>query len=326
MLKQSFEYLEPVTLDEALEMKASDSSAVYLAGGTDVVPLMKYDLLFPKTLISLERLKELSEIELRGDCLHIGGMARLHKLARRAEKISGMDGLARAARMVASPQIRRIGTVAGNLLQEKRCFYYNQTTQWRQGIETCIKDGGDICHQAPAKPYCCALYYSDLAPAFMAAGAKLKLYRSGGYETVPVEWLYDGDNSLGDGMIVEIQIPEISTITGLFFQKYAVRGSIDFPLANAAIAYRVENCDVRIVMGAMTPAPVFLEQTAKELSKLLRDGKIVPAEIYDSALAEARSLMKPIREAGVTPAVKQDAMRAVQDVIRQLANMQSCIQ
>ena len=306
----SFDYLEPRTIEEAFQMKSDRPASVYLAGGTDVVPLLKYGLISPPALISLEKIPELGRITVSGDDLLIGGLVRLHQLYGYAADIPTLAGLGRAAQSVASPQIRRLGTVAGNLRQFHRCYYYNQTTMWRQGIETCLKNEGTVCHQAPAKKTCQALHYSDLAPALLAAGASVRLFGGQGTEVAPLELLLTDQSALGNGLITEIIVPEVTGLKRLLFRKRAARAAIDFPLANAALAWRGGG-QVRLAIGAMSPAPFFLEETAAEIFRKLRAQEPLDEGLEEAAEKEARKKMRPIKEATVSPAVKIKAMRAV---------------
>ena len=306
----SFNYMEPRTIEEAFKMKSGQPASVYLAGGTDVVPLMKYDLISPPALISLEKIPELGRIAVSGDDLLIGGLVRLHQLYCHAADIPALAGLGRAAQLVASPQIRRLGTVAGNLRQFHRCYYYNQTAMWRQGIETCLKNDGTVCHQAPAKKTCQALHYSDLAPALLAAGASVRLFGGQGAEAMPLELLLNDQSALGDRLVTQVLVPEISGLKRLFFRKRAARAAIDFPLANAALALRHDG-QIRLVVGAMSPAPFFLDETAAEISRKLRAKEPLDESLEETAEKEARKKMRPIKEATVSPAVKIKAMRAV---------------
>ena len=306
-----FAYLEPRTPQEAVELKKENPASVYIAGGTDLVPLMKYDLLFPKALISLERVAGLGEIALSGNDLLIGGLARLHQLYRYAADNPALAGLGRAAQLVASPQIRRLGTVAGNLRQCRRCYYYNQTGLWRRGIETCLKNDGTVCHQAPAKKTCQALHYSDLAPALLAAGASARLLGSAGAEAAPLESLWTEPSSLaGEALVTQIVAPEINGLKRLFFRKRAARAAIDFPLANAALALR-DGGRVSLAVGAMASSAFFLEETAALISQRLQAGEALPENLEEAAEKEARRKMRPIKEATVSPAVKIKAMTAV---------------
>lgn len=313
MLRQTFEYRKPESAADALGMRRSITGALYIAGGTDVVPLMQYGVLDPQVLIPLESLPGLQAITQRDGQLMIGSAVTLYALQSYAEKQLPLLGLAGAARAVASPQIRRIGTVAGNLLQQNRCFYYNQTADWRRGIERCYKTGGNICHQAPASPDCRALYYADLAPILLAMQASLmtsagvmSLERAGGNKRQDV------------GELIEaIVIPAVEEIYFTAFRKRAVRGAIDFALANAALTLHKGKA-VRLVMGAMNPQPVFLTETAALLEQVVQADMPFPESVYAAAEKEARRLARPIREAGVSGTVKMGAVSVVLEVIRDL--------
>ena len=88
--------------------------------------------------------------------------------------------------MTASPQIRNIATLGGNLMQERRCIYFNQSAAWRQGIPLCFQTGGSVCHQAPGSPVCRAIYYSDPATALVLYDAQAEILRGGKREILPL--------------------------------------------------------------------------------------------------------------------------------------------
>ncbi len=90
--------------------------------------------------------------------------------------------LSETARLVASPQIRNVGVIGGNILQDRRCMYFNQTEFWRAGLEPCFKTGGRVCHQAPGSSSCRAIYYSDLAPLLMVMDARVEYFTDCGYK------------------------------------------------------------------------------------------------------------------------------------------------
>ena len=327
MLKHEFAYKRPTGLEEVLALKKADKSAVYIAGGTDLIPLVKCGLIFPQMLISLEKIPGLNEMAIVGDSLEIGAMMplrKLAKLARASDTLTRLPGLTQAAGLVASPQIQSIGTLGGNLLQSARCFYFNQTGTWRKGIEACLKTGGNVCHQAPAQKICPAPYYSDLAPVLLAAGASVRVYGEEGVVVIPLIELTKNMSLLGNGIITHLILPDIANLKTLLFRKRAVRVSIDFPLANAALALHGDG-RTQIVIGAMARVPFFLEKTQAELEACLKNGRAFSPTEYKMALDEARTLMRPIREATVSPAVKQKAMNAVlfeviKDLERRLAN------
>lgn len=313
MITHEFALLSPATLAEAVILHSQLPGALILGGGTDLVPLMQYDLCHPPALISLNKIVGLDNIYMEGENLVIGAMTRLHSLAQYIERHAYLAGLGRAAQLVASPQIRRIGTVGGNLLQRSRCFYYNQTAQWRQGIAVCIKNGGDICHQAPASRECRAIYCSDLAPALLAAEASVRICGERGENEVALEALFHTQSQLWGGILTHVVIPDTANLTTLLFRKRAVRSSIDFPLANAALAVRADK--VRMYVGAMSPFPYALPQTEGAVRQFLVKEQLLPPAVMDSALREARSLSRPVREATVSPAVKRDALIVIQEIL-----------
>jgi len=125
----------PESLEAAVEIFRSEANAHYLAGGTDLVPLVKYGLLKTATLVDLDRIEALKKIEERPEGLFIGAMIPLTDLTKQRVIKERLSPVACAARRVASPQIRNIGTVGGNIFQERRCLYFNQSDTWRKNIK-----------------------------------------------------------------------------------------------------------------------------------------------------------------------------------------------
>jgi len=317
-----FDFVSPCSLKEAYALKKEHFHAVYVAGGTDVLPAIKYELISPPLLISLKKIAGLDEICPADDALTIGAMTPLWKLAEYAANHPSLKGLNQAARAVASPQIRTIGTVGGNLLQEVRCFYYNQTATWRSGVQTCLKFGGDICHQAPAKKECPASYYSDLAPVLLAADASVGMFEDEQVKEMSLFALLSSPSARKDSILSHISVPNPDTVQHIFFAKQAVRGAIDFPLASAALVLRSDGA-IRLCLGAMTPVPFFLQQTQAALEHAYQQQSAFPPELYEMAQEEANAHMRPIREASVSPTVKKHASKVVTQVMKAFEHVAS---
>ena len=166
MILARYEYYRPSTVEEAVSMLKKENTII--AGGSDVMPQLKTATIAPEALIDLSKISEMHTVEETDDGIYIGAMVTLSHLAKNELILRKLVALSQAARNVASPQIRNRGTVGGNLMQARRCFYYNQTKEWRRGIPVCFKVGGDRCIQIPNSPVCRAIYYSDMAPALRA--------------------------------------------------------------------------------------------------------------------------------------------------------------
>lgn len=150
MILARYEYYRPSTVEEAVSMLKKENTII--AGGSDVMPQLKTATIAPEALIDLSKISEMHTVEETDDGIYIGAMVTLSHLAKNELILRKLVALSQAARNVASPQIRNRGTVGGNLMQARRCFYYNQTKEWRRGIPVCFKVGGDRCIQIPNSP------------------------------------------------------------------------------------------------------------------------------------------------------------------------------
>lgn len=189
MILARYEYYRPSTVEEAVSMLKKENTII--AGGSDVMPQLKTATIAPEALIDLSKISEMHTVEETDDGIYIGAMVALSHLAKNELILRKLIALSQAARNVASPQIRNRGTVGGNLMQARRCFYYNQTKEWRRGIPVCFKVGGDRCIQIPNSPVCRAIYYSDMAPALIAYGAQALVHTAEGSQLVSCQELME---------------------------------------------------------------------------------------------------------------------------------------
>ena len=245
-------HLRPRTLAEALrlldELDESATPFTLIAGATDVVSQAKITGRPTGTLVSLTLIEELRGIH-RGagsdSTLRIGALTSVADLA---SDPSLPPGLAEAARMVASPQIRNRASVGGNLLADRRCVFFNQSDQSREAHGSCFKAGGDACHLVPgARPpgegpqlTCRARLISDLAPCLIALDAKILVAWSRGTRTLPLAELYRPDgidrHSLSRReIILSIEIARADA-KALHYEKLRIRNTLDFPSLGVALA------------------------------------------------------------------------------------------
>jgi 4-hydroxybenzoyl-CoA reductase subunit beta len=241
----------------------------------------------PGTVIPVGRLAELREI--RGDGrrgMAIGASVSLteiceHPLIKRAYPV-----VAEAARLISTPILRNMGTIGGNLLLDTRCNYYDQNYEWRRGINFCMKKDGEICWVAPGSSVCWAVQSSDLAPVMVALGARLKLVSTLGERVVDAAGLYNHDGidylrKRPDELLTEIQLPPMNGARAVY-SKLRRRGSFDFPVLGVAGALDLAEDgtvrSARLVLGGIAPAPVEVEQAARELiGSKLDDDRIAAA-------------------------------------------------
>ncbi len=285
----------------------------YIGGGTDIMPLLKNEVRNDKDFVFLKKVPELHELGEAGENLVIGAAVTLTELAESKLVHECCAAVAQAASLTASPQIRNIATIGGNIMQDRRCLYFNQTHLWRSGLAYCFKTGGAICHQIPNSPVCRAIYYSDVATALIAHEAEVEYIENGETHRTSVEALVSR-HSEANGLACSEHLPIL--VTRFFvplpeegeksgFYKYAMRTTIDFPLINFALRCG-GNKGARLTAGAVAPQPVVLEETAKMIDAGAGDDEVIAA-----CEQELKKLAKPIKEACITPTVKTSLYRHI---------------
>lgn len=291
------------TVKEAL----AAGPGTYVGGGTDLMPLLKNQVRNDQQLIFLDRAEELKGVREEAGWLYLGAGERLYDLSVHPLLRTRIPAVAEAAGATASPQIRNIATLGGNIMQDRRCIYFNQSQFWRSGLEPCFKTGGSICHQIPNSPVCRAIYYSDVATALLAYEAQAEVVEDGERAWLPLSELIRR-HSQANGLACEHHLPVL--VTGFRmeappegersgFYKYAMRASIDFPLINFALRVGGRR-PARAVAGAVAPEPVLLEEAAAALDRG-EDSEAVTA----ACLRDLARLAAPIREACISPACKR---------------------
>ena len=264
MTISGFQYLRPASLDEALAAVASPGAAL-IGGGTDLVPRIEEGLAAPTAVVDVRHLPTARDIHITADgALALGAAVRIADLADDATIRTRVPMLAEAAAAVGSPALRAMGTLAGNLAQRPRCWYY------RRGV-SCLKTGGTGCPAAAGEhPYhgiidagpCRAAHPSDPAVALLALDAMLEIATASGSQymaladayrdaaTSPTAELAVGPNDL----ITRILIPAEALDGVTAWEKVMQRGAFDFALVSCA-ALRREDGSVRLVLGGVGAAP-----------------------------------------------------------------------
>ena len=259
-----FTYVAPRTIDGALGAIAdAGPEAMLVAGGTDLYPNMKRRQFEPKTLVGLRAIRELRGVGgSPREGMRVGACTTLTAVATHPELGGAYAGLATAAGLVSSPQLRNMGTLGGNVCVDTRCNYYNQSYEWRQAIGFCMKRDGDICLVAPGSPRCWAVSSSDTAPVLWSLGARVRLVGPDGERAVPIAALYQDDgirylSKRVDEILTEIVLPPAEGWRSAYL-KLRRRGAFDFPILGVAVAVRLEGDvvrEARIVLGAVASLP-----------------------------------------------------------------------
>src|SRR6476646_392997 len=189
-----FEFRAPRTLEEAARILHGEGpAAMPLAGGTDLLPNMKRRQQVPHTLLSLRHIDSLRAMEFVDSGTRLGACLTLSDIAGDPRLRNGATALAQAAAQEATPQIRNMATLGGNLCLDTRCNYYDQTYEWRKAIDFCMKKDGVTCWVAPSSPKCMAVSSTDTAPALMALGARVRLVSQSGERELALADLYNND-------------------------------------------------------------------------------------------------------------------------------------
>jgi 4-hydroxybenzoyl-CoA reductase subunit beta len=321
-----FRYLAPRSVEEAVRVFADAGPGTMLvAGGTDLYPNMKRRQFEPDTLVGLRAIGALRGV--RGSAregLTIGAGTTLTAVATHPEVARHYAGVATAAGLVSSPQLRNMGTIGGNVCVDTRCNYYNQTHQWRKAIGFCMKKDGDLCLVAPGSPRCWAVSSSDTAPALWSLGARVRLVGVAGERTVPLEALYrdDGIEYLAKQpgeIVTDIALPPADGWRSVYL-KLRRRGSFDFPVLGVAVAARLEGevvREARIVLGAVASLP-----RAATAAQAALSGQRLTPELIERVAGLAAGPARPLDNTDFTHPYRKRVTRVfVARALRQIAGL-----
>ena len=310
---KAFEWTNPANINEAVKMLKVgspgdiDEAPRPIAGGQDLLTTMKDYTSRPVRLVNLKNISGLNSITVTARGLTIGALVTLTELEEHAGVRKSFPGLAEAAHSIATPQIRNLGTVGGNLCQRPRCWYF------RLEEVNCLKKGGSECYAASGENKYNAIigggpsyivHPSDLAPMLLALGATVSVTGSTGKRVIPLDKFFtlpsEGnirrENVLkNDDIITQINVPASALAAKSTYIKFKERDSLDFALASAAVALRLGPDQAvresRIVLGGVAPIP----WRVPAAEKFLVGKKLTPAVLSETAkiaLAEAKPLEK----------------------------------
>jgi 4-hydroxybenzoyl-CoA reductase subunit beta len=281
-----FQYHAPETIREAAELLARQpGEAMLVAGGTDLLPNMKRRQQVPSVLIGLRRIRELHAVG-NGEGVRIGAGVTLANLESLPALWLQYTGLRQAVAQIATPHLRNMGTIGGNLCLDTRCNYYDQTEEWRKAIGFCLKKDGDVCWVATGSPRCLAVSSTDTAPMLIALGARVSLESASGGREVAIADLYrnDGIDYLTrrpDEILTAVHLPALEGWRSAYW-KLRRRGAFDFPVLSVAAAAQFAAdgsvTAARLVLGAVASRPLDAADAAAAL---------VGRPLTDEAIAEA---------------------------------------
>ncbi len=307
-----FKLLRPRTLDEALSLLAKHNNARIVAGGTDLIPSMRQKLFEPQHVMDIRNIAELKGIRQQGSGVEIGALTSLTTIEHSDLLRRRYPVLTEAAATVASPLLRNMGTIGGNICLDTRCLWYNQSLTWRKGCGFCIKKDGDLCHVAPGGSKCWAAFSGDTPPALLCLNAEIEIANADGLKRMPLRDFYTNDgvayrNLQPDELVTRVFLPESSADYRGVYRKLRVRGSIDYPLAGIAVVMKRSNghiADARVAVTAVNPAPLLV----KGASELLA-GKVVDEALAEAVGNLARKTAKPLTTSALTPEYRREMIR-----------------
>lgn len=298
MILPKFDFQRPPTLPEASALLHEHGKhALASAGGTDLIPRMKYGLADCRLLVSLRgvAVKE-PRLDDEGN-LQLDALMTLADLLASPLAAKAQPALLEAASEVASNQVRHMGTIGGNLCQESRCLYYNQSHAY-QFVEPCLKRSGERCYFIPKAKKCWAVFMSDLATALLALDASVEVMGAQGTRDMKLQKLYSGDSmtplTLQPGELLStLTIPAPPPGFGAAFGKFAMRGGVEFAGVNVAVGLQTKDngktCSkARIVCGAISGGPLRLTSAETLLSS-----KTLTLDLLELAAKEAAAWLNP---------------------------------
>jgi 4-hydroxybenzoyl-CoA reductase subunit beta len=317
-----FSLRRPASIAEAAARLASEPEARLVAGGTDLLPNLRRGLGRPPLLIDLSALDGFDRVESLADGgVMLGAGLTLAAITASDLLAARWPALCDAAGAAAGPAHRTAATLGGNLCQDTRCVFFNQSRWWRESNDFCLKLGGTTCHVATQGERCHAAFSGDIAPVLLALGARVELQSSGGARWLPLVDLYRDDGAahltIGRGeLLSRVHIPPAGAVT-CRYRKARVREAMDFPLAAVAVALSQDAGRIRsmtIALSGTNSHPLLLAGT----------GALVGQSIDDALIARVGKLVQqqvsPMRSTA-TPSNyrRQVATALVQRLLRELS-------
>ena len=311
-----FQLHTPTSLDEAIsisdELISENQEFDWVAGGTDLLPNYKWHLNVKPNVISLAKISELTEL----NETHIGAMVRLHDLVQSSVT---HPVLAKAADTIASVMVRRSGTVGGNICLDTRCYWFNQTEQWRESIDWCHKcDCGTEadCRVIPNQnTLCVATYQADLAPVLMCLGAAIHIAGPNGIRSMPLSEFFQLDgmtrNVLQPGeLVTHLTLPEDVAEWHGDYQKLRQRESWDFPEAGVAAVWKKNGTTKPTALKVATTGLESIPMLhTKEVNSCLNDWS--GAESINELAESIRKSVKPVQNTWFSPSYRRKMVKVL---------------
>jgi 4-hydroxybenzoyl-CoA reductase subunit beta len=251
--------------------------------------------------------------ELPSGGIEVGALTTLRTVEQSPVIRKDYPVLHQAARTVASPTLRNMGTVGGNICLDTRCLWYNQSLAWRKSCGFCIKKDGDICHVAPGGTRCWAAFSGDTPAALLCLDAELEIASARGLRRVPLREFYTNQGEARmrlekHELLTRVFLPQSSEGWRGAYRKLRIRGSIDYPLAGVAVALKMRDQgeveDARLAITAVNPAPLLVVGISECLA-----GRVLDAENAAEIAQMAARTARPLTTSALTPEYRREMVR-----------------
>jgi 4-hydroxybenzoyl-CoA reductase subunit beta len=318
-------YIEPQTVQDVLGVKKKyGKESLILAGGTDVVPMLKRRNISCRCIISIKKIPELKIISFdKNKGITIGAAVTLRELIDNKTISDVYPILSKAAGSVAYNQIRNMATLVGNICLDNKCTFFNQSKLWWQSRKDCFKRGGDRCYVVKRGNRCHALSAGDSVSALIALDAGLVIRGPSDTRRIAVEDFFTGDGRRphhlqDDEFVTEVGIPPPVAGWRHGYLKKSLRGSVDFAVASMSLRLRSNGCvveDMRIVLNGISTKPVRAQKTER---RLIAEG--LNAETIEASSGLLLKESAPISSIGAAVPLRKKMIAAMlEDIMGEIA-------
>ncbi len=269
-MMRTFDFHQPQNLSDALNILERIPDTRIVAGGTDLMVMMKDLLLSPGNLVSLAGLKDLVGIHEHSDEWIVGPMTPLWRLEHSETFCRTYPALHQAIINLSAPPVRNQATLGGNICLDTKCIYFNQSHVWERNLPRCLKAYGDVCFIAPAGKRCMGALVAETAGPLWIYGAELTLTSRYGTRKIPLREFFTGDglnpHNLARGEILTaVHLPLPPPRSGSAYRRFAYRKALEFSQFNLSTTMTLDNrgriASARLVVGAISPSPVELQES-----------------------------------------------------------------
>ena len=317
-------YYCPETVDETVSLLDEfREDARIIAGGIDLIGLMKSKVVSPSVLVNIKGVRELNGIHECPEGVEIGSLTTIDDIDHSALIKNNIPLLSEIAGSVGSPQVRNMGTLGGNLCQDVRCWYYRRSPvtgisfncrRKKEGHGCFAANGENENHAIFGECACVAVCPSDLAMGLTALGATINTVSPGGGRVIPISQFYTalGHVLESDEIITHVRIPDVKADTRQRFLKFRVRKAIDFSTVSVSSVVTVTGStidDARIILGGVSPVP----HEAIRAEQALLGERLTEGVAEEAARASVSDAVPLAKNGFKVPLVKALVKRALLD-------------